>query len=820
MKQLRMWTILGLAIAMSSTASAEQSMSQSSNQRPALTVQYRTPAAAAASASAAGGAVSSYVLDRISQGEFVVFHYNSEAQLQQEMARLRTDPNVANVEPRHTVSATASAQFMPNDPLIGQEWDKAIQHAFAAWDNETGKSNVIIVVSDTGSDCTTLPDLAPNCRQDLSRNFITDPVENWHGYFVAGEAGARINNGIDVAGTAGTASIAMVRFLDRNGQGADSDGLLTWNYALQLASQMCGAAPCYKVIVNNSWGSNSAPTQSYIDADAALYAAGVGVVAAAGNNGTDNCNASTPFMPATLPHVVAVAATDSSDKLASFSNFGTCPEAQGGVFIAAPGVSVLGLDHDAGGTATRLASGTSMASPEVAGAWALAWSQDPTLSIQAVKDRMETGSINLALPVFTHGRVDLPGMVHAAAPSIRLSSTWPTTEVNQNSAIAGTVDLRGLGGFAGPVNLDCSGVPAAACTINPTSITPGQVASVTLMPSLSTPAPQTYNVVLHAAAAADGTIQDTTQTQIKVWPYGTKDLQYVSTETAHLTGGDFPWWTTPPPVETRITAFDGGKIYSGLSGVVHLSFFPIGQLSVSLISPSGATFPIPLPFNANGHNDVPFSTNMFDGTSDLGTWTMHVQVPASQFQGSLDGWEIDFKTIPTTPPPPPSPVPTAINYTPPNPSLLDNAASGATIAGFVVTTNPPSTYSGANTLLAGSDALCAAPASGNGNLTLSRALAAGDVGSHACNLQATENGVSFPQSLTFMVTAPPPPPVTVDFPAISFDWLATNAPSCAASGAWSGPEPTNGTMRFTEPFAGAYKLTCGPATRTLTIGVQ
>jgi hypothetical protein len=148
-----------------------------------------------------------------------------------------------------------------------------------------------------------------------------------------------------------------------------------------------------------------------------------------------------------------------------------------------------------------------------------------------------------------------------------------------------------------------------------------------------------------------------------VWPYGTKDLRYVSTQSAHL-GGVFPYFTAPPPVSTVITAPDDGKIYSGLSGVAHLTFFPTNSLTVSLIAPNGATFTIPLPFNANAHNDVTFQTHVFDGVSVVGNWTMRAQVPAGpngQFQGSLDGWEIDAKSVPATPPPPPPP-PVSVDF--------------------------------------------------------------------------------------------------------------------------------------------------------------
>jgi thermitase len=83
--------------------------------------------------------------------------FNSEAELQRAMEQLRSDPNVLYVEQSHT----ATAQFVPNDPLYSQQWDKAIQRLSVANDKETGKSNVIVLVSDTAFDCTVHPDLAP-----------------------------------------------------------------------------------------------------------------------------------------------------------------------------------------------------------------------------------------------------------------------------------------------------------------------------------------------------------------------------------------------------------------------------------------------------------------------------------------------------------------------------------------------------------------------------------------------------------------------------------------------------------------------------------
>ena len=110
--------------------------------------------------------------------------------------------------------------------------------------------------------------------------------------------------------------------------------------------------------------------------------------------------------------------------------------------------------------------------------------------------------------------------------------------------------------------------------------------------------------------------------------------------------------------------------------------------------------------------------------------------------------------------PPPPPVPTAISFSPASPSLTDNAAAGATIASFTVTTNPASTYNGTNSL--SGDPLCTAPASGNGNVTLARALTSADDGSHSCTLAVAESGTSINKALSFAVAAPPPMPVVFD----------------------------------------------------------
>jgi hypothetical protein len=126
-----------------------------------------------------------------------------------------------------------------------------------------------------------------------------------------------------------------------------------------------------------------------------------------------------------------------------------------------------------------------------------------------------------------------------------------------------------------------------------------------------------------------------------------------------------------------------------LFGVVHLTFYPINYLSsVSLIAPNGTTFPIPLPFNGNAHNDVPFQTNMFDNMPIAGNWTMQVQPAGSPYSGTLDGWEIDAKSIPTGPPPPPPPPPGTVDFPSMSFSWSSQNASGCTASNGWTGTEP------------------------------------------------------------------------------------------------------------------------------------
>ena len=169
-----------------------------------------------------------------------------------------------------------------------------------------------------------------------------------------------------------------LKFLDANGGGYTSDAIRAINYATMERTQ-------YGVnvrVINASWSSSL----SDAGLNAAIQAAGnAGIlfVAAAGNSASNNDV--TPQYPANagLANVVSVAASDSNDQLAAFSNYGANT-----VNLAAPGVDIYSTLP--GGKYGYL-SGTSMATPEVAGVAALAWAADPNATVAQVRSALLQG---------------------------------------------------------------------------------------------------------------------------------------------------------------------------------------------------------------------------------------------------------------------------------------------------------------------------------------------------------------------------------------------------------------------------------------------
>lgn len=258
---------------------------------------------------------------------------------------LENNPNVEYAEPNYIFNAT----WTPNDTYFNTNYQYGIFNTDAdhAWDVARGSSSQEIAVLDTGVDYTH-PDLDGKVIRgyDFVQRDNTPQDQNGHGTHVAGIAAAETNNATGIAGMAPNTKILAVRVLDANGSGSLAN----------IADGIIYAADAGAEVINLSLGCDCSTTTLQ---NAVNYAwnRGVVLVAAAGNDGVN-----TTFEPASYANVIAVGATDSSNRKASFSNWGTW------VDVMAPGVDIVSTYP---GNRYVYLSGTSMASPYVAGQAAL-----------------------------------------------------------------------------------------------------------------------------------------------------------------------------------------------------------------------------------------------------------------------------------------------------------------------------------------------------------------------------------------------------------------------------------------------------------------
>jgi subtilisin family serine protease len=280
---------------------------------------------------------------------------------------------------------------IPNDPSYSSMgWIDKIG-APLAWDSTTGSDSLVVAVVDTGVDLAH-PDLAQNIVTGYDfANDDSDPSDDvGHGTHVAGAIGAIGNNNLDVVGVNWKVKIMPIKVcatesceegaIARGIQYAADNGAKVINMSLGTSApaiQQCATGTLYESVISYALSKN------------------VTIVAAAGN---DNRNAALGS-PGSCPGVITVGATTSSDTRANFSNYGSA------VTIAAPGVGILSTfwrGHDIAapgypvtcgdstfGSASDgmgYCSGTSMASPIVAGAAALLLSVNPSLTPDQVKN--------------------------------------------------------------------------------------------------------------------------------------------------------------------------------------------------------------------------------------------------------------------------------------------------------------------------------------------------------------------------------------------------------------------------------------------------
>lgn len=258
-------------------------------------------------------------------------------------AALKEEAGVLRVEDDAEVWATGRTPSLP--PAEIMPWGISKIQANTVWATTTGQG-VKVAILDTGINLSH-PDLAANIIGGYNAISVLKSAndDNGHGSHVAGIIAA-VDNNIGVIGASHGVSLLAVKVLDRRGSGYISDIIEGLDWAAAQGAQM----------VNMSLGT-SADILSLHEAIIRATRAGVTVVAAAGNNYGGAVD-----YPGAYPEVIAVSATDSSDRFASFSSAGPA------VDLAAPGASIYSTYKDG---KYQTLSGTSMATPHVVGVAAL-----------------------------------------------------------------------------------------------------------------------------------------------------------------------------------------------------------------------------------------------------------------------------------------------------------------------------------------------------------------------------------------------------------------------------------------------------------------
>jgi serine protease len=489
--------------------------------------------------------------------------------------------------------------YSPNDPLASNQYHLAIIHAYQAWSISMGDTNVIISITDNGTDLNH-PDLVANVKHNYADpiNGIDDdhdgyidnfngwdlgsndnnptvdanaptPTEPFHGSVVCGLAAAVSDNGIGIAGVGFNCKFLPVKI-------SDTTGTFTKAYeGIQYAADH-GAR-----IINCSWGGYEAGQYEQNIIDYATNNKDILVVAAAGND-----NNQTPFYPATLDGVLSVAATTQSDVKWTGSSYGVH------VDISAPGEKITSTQYKNGYTIGAV-SGTSFASPIVAGCAAIIRSKYPLLNalqvgeqLRVTADIIDTIAGNAAYKgLLGKGRVNLyNALINSPLPSVRMISY--NIKDNNDSVFLGGDTLRIRGNFENYLEPTSAALTATISSTSPYVI--AQTGTITLgnintlqtknnnaMPFVVKLAPNTptNSIILFKITYNDGAYSDYEYLTVAV----SKDYVDIN---ANYIGSTI---TSKGPIGYNGQYVDGrGFTYKGSSSILSEMGFMIGVDSVNL----------------------------------------------------------------------------------------------------------------------------------------------------------------------------------------------------------------------------------------------
>jgi subtilisin family serine protease len=390
-----------------------------------------------------------------------------------------------------------------------------------------------------------------------------------HGTHVAGTVGGT------TFGVAKGVRLVAVRVLDCAGNGAGSDlvAALDW-----IAAQKA-AAPATPMVMNMSLGGTA--SQALDDAVQNVISQGVVAAVAAGNAGADACLTS----PARLATAITVGATDASDVFASFSNYGAC------VDLEAPGVSILSASYSSTTGSARM-SGTSMATPHVAGAAALYLKTNPTATpaqVSAALVGAALGGVVNSLPTGTVNKLlNVSFLAAAPAPRLDVSPTSAALTIGGKSTLTASV--------ANPV----SGATLTWVSRKPALVTVAATGAATASATAVAPG-SAYVVATYTAGATtvrDSALVTVAAPAIAVSPKTASVVAGATTALAATvtnggTGGSTTWTSRSAGVATvgatgTVTGVAAGSVYVVASYIV-------GGTTVRDSAYVTVTAPAPLP---------------------------------------------------------------------------------------------------------------------------------------------------------------------------------------------------------------------------------
>ncbi|MDR8525225.1 S8 family serine peptidase [Shewanella fidelis] len=584
-------------------------------------------------------------------GKLAKLTLRAGSDVEQAIKIISRHPAVKYAEPNYVIKAIGT----PDDPDFVSLWGlhntgqdggtaDADIDAVEAWDVTTGDSSVIVGVIDTGVDYNH-PDLQANMwvnPNEIPGNGIDDdgngvvddihgfnandnsgdPMDgNGHGTHVAGTIGASGNNGVGVVGVNWDVSIIGCQFLNASGSGSTEGAIACIDYMTDLKVNHGVDIK----LTNNSWGGGGF-SQALKDSIESGGDAGILFVAAAGNSAVDND--ANPHYPSSYDSdaVMSIASTDRNDAMSSFSQWGLTS-----VDMGAPGSAILSTTP---GNTYSTFSGTSMATPHIAGAAALVWSINPDLTPVEMKQLlMDSGDANADLTGKTvaGSRLNVANALDLAdpEPGYRFSVTPASQTIEAGSATSYDYSVGSVAGWDGTVALSVAVSPAlAGVTLSSNSVMAGESFSV----DVATDAAAAWGDYTITVTGDDGTTVKSKSVALSVLPQGIQDFTYSNTDSVSIPDND------PAGIVSTIDVADDVQVF-GVNADVDISHTWIGDLVVTLTSPAGTEVVLHNREGGNADDIVKnWDLSAFNGEIATGTWSLSVSDNVGADTGTLNSW--------------------------------------------------------------------------------------------------------------------------------------------------------------------------------------